>query len=77
MKFHIDSVHVLEENATPDPHHDFTLAAHMKNILLEKDSVHGNQGSQLFSWLHLTQNPIPFLERLGFAKRETTSIFYK
>ena len=52
LKFHIDSVHVLEENETPDPHHDFTLAAHMKNILLEKDSVHGNQGSPIFSRLY-------------------------
>ena len=39
LKFHIDGVHVLKENDTPDAHHDFTLAAHMKNLLLEKDSV--------------------------------------
>ena len=38
----MDSVHVLDENETPDPHHDFTLAAHLKNILLEKDSVYRN-----------------------------------
>ena len=41
-------MHVLEENATPDPHHDFTLAAHMKNILLEKDSGYRNQRTQPF-----------------------------
>ena len=39
LKFHIDGVHVLKENDTPDAHHDFTLAAHMKNLLLEKESV--------------------------------------
>ena len=34
-----NQVHVLRENDTPNAHHDFTLAAHMKNLLHEKDSV--------------------------------------
>ena len=49
LKFHIDGVHVLKENDTPDAHHDFTLAAHMKNLLLEKDSV---ETIELLSLVH-------------------------